>query len=53
MTREEKIKYLTDPANSRKCENCPENKNFKNWEPDFKLPCGQQHCWIGCYCDRK
>jgi hypothetical protein len=33
-----------NPENSRKCSDCPHNRNFSDWQD--KLPCGQWHCWV-------
>lgn len=40
----EYMQFMSDPANSHNCGNCPENRNYDNWQG--KLPCGQQHCWV-------
>lgn len=44
------IAYMTNPENIRKCADCPANKGYENGSPDFKLPCGQQHCWVRLTC---
>lgn len=50
MAKNEYLAYMTEPANIRKCAECPENKGFENYSPDFKLPCGQQNCWVRLTC---
>ena len=50
MKENERIAYLTNPDNIRKCEGCPENRGCENGNPDYKLPCGQQNCWVRLTC---
>lgn len=45
------IAFMGDPDNIGKCENCPANRGYKNYEPDFKLPCGQQVCHVRVTCE--
>lgn len=52
MTREEYIAWMYDKGNSHQCEGCPENKGCENYSPDYKLPCGQQNCWVDCHCGK-
>ena len=42
------IEFMYNPANSRNCANCPENRSFDSWGGN--LPCGQQNCWVDCHC---
>ena len=35
-------------GNEYNCDECPENKDFDDWEG--KYPCGQQNCWVTCHC---
>lgn len=51
ITKEEYIAHMTNPANICKCEGCPDNKGCKNYSPDYKLPCGQQNCWVRLTCE--
>ncbi len=44
MTNSEYIKWMYDPSNECNCEECPENRQYDDWEG--KLPCGQQNCWV-------
>lgn len=48
MTQEEYIKFMYNRANEYNCDECPENRDFDDWEG--KLPCGQQNCWVTCHC---
>lgn len=50
MTREEILLFMNNEQNARKCDECPYNYGFKNDSPDFKLPCGQQNCWVRVTC---
>lgn len=50
MTKEEIEDYkefMYNPENSHNCSECPENEGM-----DSRLPCGQQHCWVDCHCER-
>lgn len=47
MTREQ-VKEYYNPANSHRCENCPDNVGCSDWQGC--LPCGQQNCWVDCHC---
>ena len=40
--------FMYDPDNIRKCDNCPENNGFDDWQD--RLPCGQYHCWVSVHC---
>ena len=54
MTAEEREKYIRfmyDPNNEYCCDDCPENREFDDWEG--KLPCGQQCCWVTCHCQQE
>ena len=44
FTAQEHYEFVTDPANSFRCSDCPENRGFDSW-PGDRLPCGQFHCW--------
>lgn len=46
----EYIKFMYNPDNAYNCENCPENRNFKNYRG---MPCGQQNCWVDCHCNSR
>lgn len=50
MTRDEYIKWMCNPANSHQCDGYPNNREVENYSPDYKLPCGQQNCWVDCHC---
>ena len=39
---------MYNPENEYNCDECPENKDFDDWEG--KYPCGQQNCWVTCHC---
>jgi len=47
MDKKEYIKFMCNPSNEHRCENCPENRG---WFPQAELPCGQQTCWVTCHC---
>ena len=47
MERKEYVNFMFNPNNEYKCEGCPENQGFDDWEG--KLPCGQQNCWVTCH----
>lgn len=40
--------FMCNPDNSHNCCECPENRDYDNWQG--KLPCGQQNCWVDCHC---
>ena len=42
------FEFMYNIRNEYRCENCPENKEFKG-----KLPCGQQNCWVTCHYKNK
>lgn len=46
--RKKYVKFMYDSKNEYNCDECPENKNFDDWEG--KHPCGQQNCWVTCHC---
>lgn len=46
--RKEYFQFMFNLDNEYKCDRCPENREFDNWEG--KLPCGQQNCWVTCSC---
>lgn len=50
MTYEEKKQFMFDEKNIRKCDDCPYNIGAKNYSPDYRLPCGQQNCWVSVAC---
>lgn len=49
--KEAYIAFTINPDNIGKCEGCPANRGCKNYEPDFKLPCGQQVCEVRVGCE--
>lgn len=49
--KEAYIAFMSNPDNIGKCESCPANRGFKNYSPDFKLPCGQQVCHVRITCE--
>lgn len=51
MTKEEYLKFMSNPDNEFKCLECPENRNCDDW--DYKYPCGQQNCWVTCHCGKE
>lgn len=44
----EYVDFMYNPDNAFRCEDCPENRDFDNWQGT--LPCGQQNCWVECHC---
>lgn len=48
-SREEEIRFITNPKNIGKCDECPRNLGFERWGGN--LPCGQQNCWIEIICN--
>lgn len=50
MKKKEKkyVEFMYNPENEYNCDECPENKDFDDWEG--KYPCGQQNCWVTCHC---
>ena len=49
MTKEEYLKFMYNPKNSHKCDICPENRGEES-SFEYRLPCGQQNCWVDCHC---
>lgn len=47
--RKDYFEFMFNMDNEYKCDHCPENREFDNWEG--KLPCGQQNCWVTCHCE--
>jgi len=54
MTREEYdayrsdyVKFMTNPGNVGRCENCPKNRHFDDWQD--RKPCGQYNCWVSVH----
>lgn len=45
MTVKEYREYMTNPENSYRCQNCPENRGKKN-HSQLKLACGEYRCEI-------
>ena len=41
-------RWLNQSKIIHNCDECPENKDFDDWEG--KYPCGQQNCWVTCHC---
>ena len=41
--------FMFNSDNIRNCENCPENRDFDDWQD--RLPCGQWHCWVAIHCE--
>lgn len=37
-----------NPDNAYKCDGCPHNRNYDNWQGRY--PCGQWNCWVVCSC---
>ena len=52
MTKEKYMEFMTNPANVCKCAGCPENRDEKSMS-DFRLPCGQYHCWVALSCGKE
>lgn len=50
MTTEEYKRFMSNSANVRKCEQCPENRGADNFQD--RLPCGQRHCWVSLHCKK-
>ena len=46
--RKKYVEFMYNPENEYNCDECPENKDFDDWEG--KYPCGQQNCWVTCHC---
>lgn len=46
--RKKYVEFMYNPENEFNCDECPENKDFDDWEG--KYPCGQQNCWVTCHC---
>ena len=44
MTRDEFIKFMSDPDNIMNCDECPMKQENPSWEMPYQ--CGQQHCWV-------
>lgn len=42
--RKKYVEFMYNPENEYNCDECPENKDFDDWEG--KYPCGQQNCWV-------
>ena len=40
--------FMYHKNNVRKCEGCPENEGFSNYQD--RLPCGQYRCWVTVHC---
>lgn len=38
-------RFMHNPENRCKCDECPENKRFGG-----SNPCGQQNCWVDIHC---
>lgn len=51
MTAEEYKKFMYNPDDEFKCEECPENQGMDNWQD--RHPCGQWNCWVTCHCNRR
>lgn len=51
MKEKEYLKFMNDPENSHRCDECPENNGCSNWQN--KLPCGQWKCWVDLHCENK
>lgn len=47
MTRDEFIKFISDPDNIVNCDECPMKQENSSWEMSY--PCGQQHCWVSLH----
>ena len=52
MTREEYLAFMENPANVCNCADCPANRDEKSMI-DFRLPCGQYHCWVALHCGKE
>lgn len=46
--RKKYVEFMYNPENEYNCDECPENKDFDDWEG--KYPCGQQNCLVTCHC---
>jgi len=46
-----KVIFMTCPEYANKCDICPYNNGFDNWQD--RRPCGQWHCWTVVTCNRK
>jgi len=45
----EYIKFMCNPYNYKKCDECPANDDCSSW-PGNRLPCGQFYCWVEMHC---
>ena len=45
---EEYISFMYNPENVGKCDACPENKGYDDWQD--RKPCGQWDCWVAVHC---
>ena len=43
------VEFMFDRSNEMQCDRCPENSGCSNWQ--YRLPCGQQNCWVTVHCD--
>lgn len=50
MTVGQYLGFMENPANIRRCADCPSNMGMASPANELRLPCGQYHCWVARYC---
>ena len=52
MNKKEYMDFMFNKDNEFNCDSCPENRGHDGNGFDYRLPCGQQNCWVTCHCNR-
>ena len=45
----EYLEFMYNSDNVCKCEKCPANEGFSDYED--RKPCGQYRCWVSIHCN--